>query len=58
MYAENHSMPKIAKELGVHKEVVRRTSKKVLRAWLKSQDVEVLSVEKERGEGKVEDTKM
>ena len=48
MYVENNSMPKIAKELGVHKEVVRRTFKKVLGAWLKSQDIEILARENER----------
>jgi len=51
-------MPKIAKELGIHKEVVRRTFKKVLRAWLKNQDVEILSREKEREQGEDRDTSM
>jgi len=55
-YDQDKSMPKIAKELGVHKEVVRRAIKKVLRAWLKSQDIEILAREKEREQGEVRDT--
>lgn len=55
-YIQDTSMPKIAKELGIHKEVVRRTFKKVLKAWLKNQDIEILSREKEQERAKVRDT--
>ncbi|MDH5691413.1 MAG: hypothetical protein OEY81_08305 [Candidatus Bathyarchaeota archaeon] len=47
-YVQGLSFPKIAKTLDIHKEEVRRSIKKVLNAWLKSQRLEV--VEGESGE--------
>lgn len=44
-YVRELSYPKIAKELEIHKEEVRRAIKKVLNAWIKSQKIDVVKEE-------------
>ena len=46
LYAQGRSFRDIEKELGVHRQTVKRTLQKVLNVWIKSQQIEVLEAEK------------
>ena len=47
LYANGKSMCAIAKEMGLHRQHIKRAFQKVLKAWLKSQKIDVLLAESE-----------